>query len=266
LQFFPYPGIAQGQHRKIKSCSEILRFSEDETVKDTNLWKTLKNSVDFYDEKGHITRSEVYKEDGSIEIPREYKYNEKGLLSQLTTDGNIFKYTYDTKDSLVKYETYGKDQCNLEEVRTYTYTHDKKAMPGKWSKKNDVSYISIINILDSANRVIAIEANYEEGDYEKTVFTYDKLGHLIYEKTVSDVEADETTKYFYTNGKLSKKVIDDHGTTIDYYNEKGQLTKSVYDGRVEINKYNTDGNLISNMRYDPKGQLEEITRYVYEFY
>jgi len=270
LLVFPYSCISQDHQRKIKSCSQILRFSKDETVKDTALWKGFKNSTDFYDTNGQITRSEVYKEDGSIENLREYKYNKKRLLTQLTTDGNIFRYTYDTKDSLVKYETYGKDRVNLEEVRTYTYTHDTKALPKKETKKDGINYISIINILDSANRVINIKVNYEDS-YERTIITYDSLGHPLSEKMVSDGVGDETTKYFYTNGKLSKKITNGVGTTMDYYNEKGQLIKSVNDGEIELNKYNTDGNLISTIQYstvfaDGKGPFEEITRYVYEYY
>jgi hypothetical protein len=265
LQVYPYHCIGQDRQRKIKSCSQILRFSEDETIKDTALGKTFKNSTDFYDTNGKITRSEVYKEGGTIENLREYKYNEKRLLTQLATDGNIFRYTYDTKDSLVKYETYGKDQDDLEEVRTYTYTYDTKALPEKETKKDGVNYISIINILDSANRLIGIKVNYEDS-YEKTAITYDSLGHPLSEKMVSDGVGDETTNYFYTNGKLSKKIITGVGTEVDYYNEKGQLIKSVRDGIIELNKYNTDGNLISTIQYDAKGQLEELTRYVYEYY
>jgi YD repeat-containing protein len=104
---------------------------------------------------------------------------------------------------------------------------------------------------------------------QKTIYTYDWLKRLT-----SITEAGEgqnlTTRYQYdANGNLERRTDPRDVTTSHWYDELNRLTRTevpLLAGGVDRvdNQYDRAGNQIAQIRYNPKGSGDQITRFEYD--
>lgn len=215
-------------------------------------------------------------------FPVHYRYNDTGLLTQITYSaiGKILNYNYnesgrlskfiDTEGQTISYEYNDRNLVSLLKIRdetTFTFFYDKKdrissitypnGIKGTWryGPNGRIAAISYTNkkgktvigwhyTYDAAGNLI--ETHSSGG--EKILYEYDESDQLLEEKSLSG-----TIHYSYLPGGNRSKCIRNAETVMYQYNISDQLIKA----GDENFKYDANGNLVE--RQSPSG----TTRYVW---
>ena len=152
---------------KIKSIEKV---SFDLTLKGKPV-NGEKLSTQTYDQKGFLTKTIAYNDDGSIQYKYTYTYDNDGKkikTNRYNPKGeivNYYKYDYDEYGNKTKAYCYDI-KGNLEEYYVYDYDGNRNLVEEKW-------YSS------SGKEVYNVENDYDNGIKTKTS-TYDENGDLIY--------------------------------------------------------------------------------------
>ncbi len=169
--------------KEIKSLDlierEYISFSKIKSIEKVSFDLTPKGkpvngeklSIQTYDQKGFLTETTTYNDDGSIQFKYSYTYDNNGKrikTSRYNSKGemiNYYKYDYDDDGNKTKAYCYDM-KGNLEEYYVYDYDGDRNLVEEKW-------YSSL------GKEVYNIENDYDNGMKTQT-YTYDENGDLIY--------------------------------------------------------------------------------------
>lgn len=227
-----------------------------------------KNRDETYDHNGFIIETITYKMGGLLNNRTTYKYNSKGVMTDMTifqgngTIGDGEKCKFDEKGNLVeKIINTGRDG-----YETFTYKYDEKGKILECTRVNKT-----ISIIQKTTNRYSDEGNIVEtkecrnGICNRYIYSMDSLGNII-----KNLQFDryntliQTIKFEYnSNGKMVKEERiyenEDNIMTITYvYDEQGN--------KIEEHKTNTDGNLdikISwEFTYDEKNNWIERIEFI----
>ena len=210
-----------------------------------------------YDEKHRLTYLARYNDDEELEYEYVYTYDKNGnLISELYFNGSSKKeYKYNDKGDTISYIYYGENN-KIESKTEYEYTYDK----------NDNILIKIVYEDGLFNLKEVNE--YDNKGNEISNIVYDQYGRITskneYEYKYDDDDNLISRIYFY-NGKLSQKTEYEYncnGNLISYifYDEKGNIINKVendfycFGGMKRSVTYDKDGKLMSEREYYKNGK------------
>lgn len=176
---------------------------------------------------------------GRIPCYYTYTYDNKGHLIGSTETGlssYIYKYTFNSIDSIETMQKYGKDG-KLDEAWTYTYDSHKRLIQAKQTYGVLIPYVDDYSY--SENNVKVVRHRVDNGElFGTTLYVYDEHKNLIKEIWINGDTGKEDLSTFneYTynaQGKVQRKTIHqylfpENVTYNDYtYNSDGSI-KSVH--------------------------------------
>jgi hypothetical protein len=183
-------------------------------------------SIDVYNDKGDIVKINDKQKD-EIKIRKEFVYDTTGLLREertYNTDGNIHrisKFIYNTKNQLIKEESYNPNKIDA----TSIYEYDENGNKVKVTTDNSVTVYKWLG-----NQLIEEETTNETiGKEEKIRYKYNDKGQRTQKKSRHFYFATTiTTTYSYDeSGKLileSEKSSSGVSSKITYqYDDRGLL-------------------------------------------
>lgn len=213
-------------HIRRQSYEEIYKFdingncTERQKLIDGRAIQTSKHEY-IYDSLKKVIKLSVYM-DGEFKYSKEYKYNEKELMTESYINGfGMTKYKYDDNEKRIEKSCY--------------------------SRHNKLFWTDTIKYDNNGNKIEEVEYNTDEkfesfgGFHHKTVYKYDEKGNLT-----------EETKYL-PNGDFEYKntnKYDDNGNRIE---ETHYEPKNRYSGKEHYEK--------EVYKLDEKGNRIEITIY-----
>jgi len=211
----------------------------------------------YYDALGNITKitdnfgkstqyiydnnANLIKEIDSLNQTIEKKYDKNGnLIEELNKKGGKTTYTYDAQNRVIKI-TVG------DESTTYEYNMNNQITKEVDSFNNETQYIYD----QKGNLIETIDAKYNS-HYK----TYDEASNLIEEIDIYS----NITKYTYTDGLLTKKILPNNTFEEYIYDSKNRLITTNYsNGLKEELHYDINNNLIKKI-----DKYENIYEYVYD--
>jgi len=155
-----------------------------------------KLSTQTYDQKGFLTKTIAYNDDGSILYKYTYtydKYGKKIKTIRYNLKGetiNYYKYDYNDDGNKTKVYCYDMNG-NLEEYYVYNYDGNRNLVEEKWYSSSGKEVYNVENDYD--NGLKTKTSTYDENGnlIYKYVFRYDGQGNII-EETKFDSKAEQT--------------------------------------------------------------------------
>ncbi|MBT1705432.1 hypothetical protein [Chryseosolibacter indicus] len=210
-------------------------------------------SIDIYNDKGDIVRINDKKND-EIKTRKEFIYNDNSLLTEertFNTEGRIHrisKYTYNTKNQLVKEESFDPDKIDL----TWTYEYDETGNKIKATKASGTMGNSVTLYKYSGKQLIEEQTTTESiGKEEKITYKYNDKGQVTENKS----------KHFYFNTTITLTYIyDDTGKLMELREKSsnGVSSRTTY-------QYDDKGLLVGDTWKSSLDKTPNKTRYIIEF-
>ena len=210
-------------------------------------------SIDIYNDKGDLVKIND-KSNGEIKTRKEFIYNDNFLLTEertFNTEGKIHrisKYTYNTKNQLVKEESFNPDEIDL----TWTYEYDETGHKVKATKASGTMGNSVTVYKYSGKQLAEEETTTESiGKEEKITYKYNDKGQVTENKS----------RHFYFNTTITLTYIyDDTGKLMELREKSsnGVSSKTTY-------QYDDKGLLIGDTWKSSLDKTPNQTRYLIEF-
>jgi hypothetical protein len=225
---------------KIKSITTI---DPDDRVK----------SIDVYNDNGDIVKIND-KQNDEIILRKEFIYNPDGLLTEertYNTDGNVHrisKYIYDSKNQLIKEDSYNPDEIDV----TYTYEYDGSGNKVKETKRSGTMGNSVTVYKWLGKQLIEEEtADDKIGKEEKITYEYNDKGQKTKKKR----------RHYYFATTI---------TTTYTYNDTGKLIQEVEKSSAGVSskityQYDDRGLLVSDIWKSSLDKTPGKTQYIIEF-
>jgi hypothetical protein len=213
----------------------------------------ITKSIDIYNDKGDLVKINDER-NGEIKIRKEFIYNDNFLLTEertFNTEGEIHrvsKYTYNTKNQLVKEESLNPDEIDL----TWTYEYDEAGHKVKATKASGTMGNGVTIYKYSGNQLTEEETTTESiGKEEKIKYKYNDKGQVTENKS----------RHFYFNTTITLTYIyDDTGKLMELREKSsnGVSSKTTY-------QYDDKGLLIGDTWKSSLDKTPNRTRYIIEF-